>query len=184
MAILFNHCQLKLTLMKSFLKLIAIFTILVSLQSCIVSEKSLYNEETKGNATITKINVPMFIVKPYIKKALREDGESEEVIRLIKKIRKIKVYTVQNASDKMVAHFSRQSFGSNLQELMSVNSKDSKIKIMSAITDSDTMIKDLLITVRDDKELVYVKVLGKFSLDDISRIAELSKKNKDTVANN
>ena len=37
-------------------------------QSCIVSEKSLYNEETKGNATITKINVPMFIVKPYIKK--------------------------------------------------------------------------------------------------------------------
>jgi hypothetical protein len=32
--------------------------------------------------------------------------------------------------------------------------------------------------------LVYVKVLGKFSLDDISRIAELSKKNKDTVANN
>jgi tRNA-2-methylthio-N6-dimethylallyladenosine synthase len=33
--------------MKSFLKLIAIFTILVSLQSCIVSEKSLYNEEIK-----------------------------------------------------------------------------------------------------------------------------------------
>ncbi len=184
MAILFNHCQLKLTLMKSFLKLITIFTILVSLQSCIVSEKSLYNEETKGNATVTKINVPMFIVKPYIKKALREDGESEEVIRLIKKIKKVKVYTVQNASDKMVAQFSRQSFGSNLQELMIVNSKDSKIKIMSAITDSDTMIKDLLITVRDDKELVYVKVLGKFSLDDISRITELSKKNKDTVANN
>ena len=101
--------------MKSFLKLIAIFTILVSLQSCIVSEKSLYNEETKGNATVTKINVPMFIVKPYIKKALREDGESEEVIRLIKKIRKVKVYTIQNASDKMVAQFSRQSFASNLQ---------------------------------------------------------------------
>ena len=103
----------------------------------------------------------MFIVKPYIKKALREDGESEEVIRLIKKIRKVKVYIAQNASDKMINQFSRQSFGSNLQELMSVNSKDSKIKIMSAITDSDTMIKDLLITVRDDKELVYVKVLGK-----------------------
>ena len=78
--------------MKSFLKLIAIFTILVSLQSCIVSEKSLYNEETKGNATVTKINVPMFIVKPYIKKALREDGESEEVIRLIKKIRKVSLH--------------------------------------------------------------------------------------------
>ena len=165
-------------------KFLFILPILFFLQSCFVSEKSLYNQETKDNATITKVNVPMFLVKPYIKKALREDGESEEVIRLIKKIRKVKVYTVQNASDKMINQFSRQSFGSNLQELMSVNSKDSKIKIMSAITDSDTMIKDLLITVRDDKELVYVKVLGKFSLDDISRIAELSKKNKDTVANN
>ena len=165
-------------------KYLLLLPILFFLQSCFVSEKSLYNEETNGKTTVTKINVPMFIVKPYIKKALREDGESEDVIRLIKKIRKVKVYTVQNASDKMMNQFSRQSFGSNLQELMSVNSKDSKIKIMSAITDSDTMIKDLLITVRDDKELVYVKVLGKFSLDDISRIAELSKKNKDNVANN
>ena len=170
--------------MKTAIKTITAILLMISIQSCFVSEKSLYNEEIKGNTTITKVNVPMFLVKPFIKKALKEDGESEEVIRLIKKIRKVKVYTVQNASDKMVAQFSRQSFGSNLQELMSVNSKDSKIKIMSAITDSDTMIKDLLIIVRDDKELVYIKVLGKFSLDDISRIAELSKKNKDTVANN
>ena len=165
-------------------KYLLLLPILFFLQSCFVSEKSLYNEEIKGNTTITKVNVPMFLVKPYIKKALKEDGESKEVINLIRKIKRVKVYTVENATEKMATNFSRQSFGNNLQELMSVNSKDSKIKIMSAITDSDTMIKDLLITVRDDKELVYVKVLGKFSLDDISRIAELSKKNKDTVANN
>ena len=165
-------------------KYLLLLPILFFLQSCFVSEKSLYNEEIKGNTTITKVNVPMFLVKPYIKKALKEDGESKEVINLIRKIKRVKVYTVENATERMARNFSRQSFGSNLQELMSVNSKDSKIKIMSAITDSDTMIKDLLITVRDDKELVYVKVLGKFSLDDISRIAELSKKNKDTVANN
>lgn len=165
-------------------KLLFLLPILFFLQSCFVSEKSLYNEETKGNTTVIKINVPMFLVKPYIKKALREDGESEEVINLIKKIRKVKVYTVENATEKMATQFSRQSFGSNLQELVSVNSKDSKIKIMSAITNSDTVIKDLLITVKDEKDLVYVKVLGKFSMDDIAKIAELSEKNKDTVANN
>ena len=170
--------------MKTAIKIITAILLMISLQSCFVSEKSLYNEEIKGNTTITKVNVPMFLVKPFIKKALKEDGESKEVINLIRKIKRVKVYTVENATEKMATNFSRQSFGNNLQELMSVNSKDSKIKIMSAITDSDTMIKDLLITVRDDKELVYVKVLGKFSLDDISRIAELSKKNKDTVANN
>ncbi|GGP05781.1 hypothetical protein GCM10010992_23230 [Cloacibacterium rupense] len=166
------------------LKYLLLLPILFFLQSCFVSEKSLYNEETKGNATITKVNVPMFLVKPYIKKALREDGESEQVINLIRKIRKVKVYTVENATEKMATQFSRQSFGSNLQELVSVNSKDSKLKIMSAITNSDTVIKDLLITVKDEKDLVYVKVLGRFSMDDIAKIAELSEKNKDSVANN
>ncbi|MBP8061131.1 MAG: DUF4252 domain-containing protein, partial [Cloacibacterium sp.] len=74
-------------------KYLLLLPILFFLQSCFVSEKSLYNEETNGKTTVTKINVPMFLVKPYIKKALREDGESEELINLIKKIRKVKVYT-------------------------------------------------------------------------------------------
>ena len=165
-------------------KYLLLLPILFFLQSCFVSEKSLYNEETNGKTTVTKINVPMFLVKPYIKKALREDGESEDVINLIRKIRKVKVYTVENATEKMATNFSRQSFGNNLQELMSVNSKDSKMKIMSAITNSETEIKDLLITVKDEKDLVYVKVLGKFSMDDIAKIAELSEKNKDNIAKN
>lgn len=165
-------------------KYLLLLPILFFLQSCFVSEKSLYNEETNGKTTVTKINVPMFLVKPYIKKALREDGESEDVINLIRKIRKVKVYTVENATEKMATQFSTQSFGSNLQELVSVNSKDSKMKIMSAITNSETEIKDLLITVKDEKDLVYVKVLGKFSMDDIAKIAELSEKNKETIANN
>ena len=165
-------------------KYLLLLTILFFLQSCFVSEKSLYNEEIKGNTTITKVNVPMFLVKPFIKKALREDGESEDVINLIRKIRKVKVYTVENATEKMAINFSRQSFGNNLQELMSVNSKDSKIKIMSADTNSDKVIKDLLITIKDEKDLVYVKIKGKFSLDDVAKITELSEKNKETIANN
>jgi hypothetical protein len=126
----------------------------------------------------------MFLVKPFIKKAMREDGTSEEVIKLVKKIRKVKVYTVENASEKMIADFSKESFGSNLQEFISVDSKDSKIKILSAETSNPSVIKNLLISVRDNKELVYVKIKGKFSLDDIAKIAELSEKNKDNLAKN
>ncbi len=165
-------------------KYLLLLPFLFFLQSCFVSEKSLYNEEIKGNTTITKVNVPMFLVKPYIKKALKEDGESKEVINLIRKIKRVKVYTVENATEKMATNFSRQSFGSNLQELMSVNSKDSKIKIMSADTNSDKVIKDLLITVKDEKDLVYVKIKGKFSIDDVAKITELSEKNKDNIAKN
>ena len=165
-------------------KYLLLLPFLFFLQSCFVSEKSLYNEEIKGNTTITKVNVPMFLVKPYIKKALKEDGESKEVINLIRKIKRVKVYTVENATEKMATNFSRQSFGNNLQELMSVNSKDSKIKIMSADTNSDKVIKDLLITVKDEKDLVYVKIKGKFSIDDVARLTELSEKNKDNIAKN
>ena len=170
--------------MKTAIKIITAILLMISLQSCFVSEKSLYNEKIKGNTTITKVNVPMFLVKPFIKKALKEDGESKEVINLIRKIKRVKVYTVENATEKMVNNFSRQSFGSNLQELMSINSKDSKIKIMSADTNSDKVIKDLLITVKDEKDLVYVKIKGKFSLDDVAKITELSEKNKETIAKN
>ena len=170
--------------MKTAIKTITAILLMISIQSCFVSEKSLYNEEIKGNTTITKVNVPMFLVKPYIKKALREDGESEDVINLIRKIKRVKVYTVENATEKMATNFSRQSFGNNLQELMSVNSKDSKIKIMSADTNSDKVIKDLLITVKDEKDLVYVKIKGKFSIDDVAKITELSEKNKDNIAKN
>ena len=91
-------------------KYLLLLPILFFLQSCFVSEKSLYNEETNGKTTVTKINVPMFLVKPYIKKALREDGESKEVINLIRKIKRVKVYTVENATEKMATNFSRQSF--------------------------------------------------------------------------
>ena len=165
-------------------KFLFILPILFFLQSCFVSEKSLYNQETKDNATITKVNVPMFLVKPYIKKALKEDGESEEVINLIRKIRKVKIYTVENATDKMIADFSKKSFGANLQEFMSVNSKDSKIKILSAETDDPSLIKNLLISVKDDKDLVYIKVKGKFSLDDIAKIANSVDKNKEKLVEN
>ena len=41
-------------------KYLLILPILFLLQSCIVTQKSLYNQETKDNATVTKVNVPMF----------------------------------------------------------------------------------------------------------------------------
>jgi hypothetical protein len=50
----------------------------------------------------TSINVPMVLAKSYIKKALREEGESEETINLIKKASKIKVLTVENSSQEML----------------------------------------------------------------------------------
>ena len=63
----------------------------MTLQSCIVSQKPNMgffdnpHYDYKG-AQFTSINVPMFLAKPFVKKALRDDGESEELINLIKKV--------------------------------------------------------------------------------------------------
>ena len=95
-------------------KYLLILPILFLLQSCIVTEKSLYNQETKDNATVTKVNVPMFLVKPFIKKAMREDGTSEEVIKLVKKIRKVKVYTVENDLITRLDEFANTAFSLQL----------------------------------------------------------------------
>lgn len=165
-------------------KYLLLLPILFLLQSCIVTQKSLYNQETKDNATVTKVNVPMFLVKPFIKKAMREDGTSEEVIKLVKKIRKVKVYTVENASEKMIADFSKKSLGTDLQEYMSVNSKDSRINILSEETNNPLIIKNLLISIRNNKELVYVKIKGKFSVDDIAKIANSVDKNNGKLVEN
>ena len=68
---------------------ILVFTLFIfSLQSCIVSQKPNMgffdnpHYDYKG-AQFTSINVPMFLAKPFVKKALRDDGESEELINLI-----------------------------------------------------------------------------------------------------
>ncbi len=77
--------------MKKFVLYSLLFVFIFSLQSCIVSRHSnmgffdnpYYNY---NDAQFMSINVPMFLAKPFIKKALKEDGESEELINLVKEI--------------------------------------------------------------------------------------------------
>ena len=87
-----------------------LFLMLIFLQSCFVSQKSLYNEEKNGNATITKVNVPMFLVKPFIKKTLREDGSSEDVINLIKKNQKSEGLRCRKCFRQDGSRFFRKNF--------------------------------------------------------------------------
>lgn len=91
------------------------------MQSCVVSEKpniayfSDSGREFKG-AKFVSINVPLFLAKPYIKKALREDGEDEDLIRLVKKVSKIKVLTVENGDRNMLRDFANYLNNNNYEE--------------------------------------------------------------------
>lgn len=148
------------------------------MQSCIVSEKpniayfSDSGREFKG-ARFVSINVPMFLAKPYIKKALREDGEDEELIRLVKKVSKIKVLTVENGDRKMLRDFANYLNNNNYEEWAMIKHNGDNVNIR--VKQKGDAIKNMMITVNSDKELVFVDVRGNFTADDISRMIASTK---------
>ena len=168
--------------------LIPVALLMLSLQSCIVSSAPkmgfFYNPYYDyGDAKFTSINVPMFLAKPIVKKALREDGESEELINLIKKVSDVKVMTVENGNKEMLGDFAKYLTSNNFEEWMTVRKADETVNFQAK--KSGDVIKKLFITVHSGKELVFVDVSGRFTADDISRIINYSEKKdvKKLVAN-
>ncbi len=136
-----------------------------------------FNQDNYDNkdAKFTSINVPMFLAKPIVKKALEDDGENEELIGLIKKISDIKVMTVENGNELMVADYAKYLTNNNYEEWMTVRKEKETIKFQAKQKGEE--IRKLLITIASGTDLVYVDISGKFTADDISRIINYSEKN-------
>jgi uncharacterized protein YggU (UPF0235/DUF167 family) len=144
------------------------------MQSCIVSGRpnmayfSDSGNDFKG-ARFASINVPMFLAKPVIRKALREDGkDNEEIIQLIKKVSKIKVLTVENGDPKMLKDFANYLNDNNYEDWATIKHDGDNVNIR--VKQKGDAIKNMLITVNSDKELVFVDVKGNFTADDISKM--------------
>ncbi|MDW9379725.1 DUF4252 domain-containing protein [Chryseobacterium sp. JV558] len=144
------------------------------LQSCIVSEKpnidffqnSKY--DFKG-ARFASINVPTALAKSYIKKALREDGESEETINLVKKTSKIKVLTVTNGSKEMLNDYTQYLNDNHYEEWATIKHDGDNVNIR--VKQEGDAIKNMLITVgSNNNDMVFVDVKGNFTPDDISKM--------------
>ena len=157
------------------------FAVLIfTMQSCIVSQKpnmGFFDNPyyDYGGAQFTSINVPMFLAKPIVKKALREDGESEELINLIKKVSDVKVMTIENGNSEMVADFAKYLKKDNYEEWMTVKKEKETINFQAKQKGEE--IRRLMITIASGSELVLVDVSGKFTADDISRLINYSEKN-------
>lgn len=154
---------------------ITLFSLLVigTLQSCIVSEKPNMDffSDTSYNfkeAKFTSFNVPLLLAKPYIKKALREDGESEELISLIKKVSKIKVLTVENGSKEMLNDYAKFLNNNHYEDWATIKHNGENVNLR--VKQKGDAIQNMLITVNSDKELVFVDVKGSFTPDDISKM--------------
>lgn len=174
--------------MLKFIYIIILAIVGFFLQSCMVSQKKVHtdffdNPGFKENSTFVSINVPTFLAKSYVKNALREDGESQEVIDLIKKISDVKVLIVESSKMPFKAEFQKYLDNNNYEEWMSVKQQGNLISLNAKQTDD--IIKRMIITVRDDNdETIFVDVKGKFSQDDISKIINATEKNKIKIHRN
>lgn len=158
------------------------------LQSCMVSQNKVHtdffdNPGFKESSTFVSINIPTFLAKSYVKNALREDGESQEVIDLIKKISDVKVLLVESSKTPIKAEFQNYLSNNNYEEWMSVKQQGNLISLNAKQTDD--IIKRMIITVNDDNDQsIFVDVKGKFSPDDISKIINATEKNKIKIHRN
>lgn len=166
--------------MKNFYIFSVFAFILLSLQSCMVSQRPKIaffdnpHYDYKG-AEFMSVNVPMFLAKPIVKKALRKEDGNEALIGLIKKISDIKILTVENGNQEMLTDFTKYLSNNSFQEWMTVK-KDTETLNFQAKQNGD-VIRRLMIYVKSDDELVLVDVSGKFTPDDISQIINYSEKN-------
>jgi hypothetical protein len=119
-------------------------------------------------AKFVSINVPMFLAKPYIKKALREDGEDEELINLVKKVSKIKVLTVENGDRTMLKEYAKYLNDNDYEDWATIKHDGDNVNVR--VKQKGESIKNMLITVNSDKDLVFVDVKGNFTADDISKM--------------
>ena len=157
--------------MKNISTLILLSIIAITTQSCIVSTNAkteyLKNIDYKDkNSRIITVNVPLLLTKPFIKSALRKDGESKEVIALVKKIKK--VITVENPKLGTVNSLKSKLNNYDFEEWMTIKHNGENVNIN--VQQKDDIINKLLLIVNSNEELVMIDVKAKIKADELSQL--------------
>lgn len=156
--------------------------VMLTMQSCYVkpgSNMSFVNRSVAGQeAEIVSIKVPMFLVKPFIRKELQE--EDDELLRLaMKKIKSVKLTALSNAqnNERIQENFKRFLRNEGMEEYASIVSDGERITINGQMN-KDKIEKLMLGVSSKDGEHVFIEVKGKFSIDDIAQALNSYEKNK------
>jgi hypothetical protein len=151
--------------------LFALFFML--LQSCMVSSKPNIDYFNNANvkyskAQFTSVNVPLFLAKPMIRKALKEESreDSNQLRNLISKISKVKILTVENGETELVSNYAKYLTDNNYEDWMSIKHEGENVNIKAQ--QYGNVIKKLMLTVNSGKDLVFIDIRGKFTPQDIS----------------
>lgn len=153
-------------------------------------------QDTDGVTSI-KIAKPMFRLLGNLN---IEDADLKKIKPLINKVNSLKILVVDkpdfNNKDSIVAYNNFQKVQKlmlsaleklNYEELMTVNSKDNKIKFLAANTASN-VLDNLLLSINGKDSNVLMMLDGKISMDDVSNLVndvqEKTQKQAPVVENN
>ena len=167
--------------LKFILKTVFFVHLFFILQSCMVSSKPNIDyfqgaDSSNSKAEFTSINLPLFLAKPMIRKALREDNDedSKQISNLISKISKVKILTVENGETELVKNFSKYLMDNNYEDWMSIKHDGQNVNIKAQ--QNGDYIKKLMLTVNSGNDLVFIDIRGKFTPDDISNLINAANK--------
>lgn len=146
---------------------------IVFLSSCVISKHSnmnfVKNRQIDKDAEVMAVSVSTLLARPIIKNALAEEGEDEQLMKLLTKVRGVKVLTIENQKDfskinEKVSHYLDKK---NYEEWMSINSDEDFV--VFHVKKKKENIKRLFLTVTsEDGDGVFVRLKGKFPVDGIA----------------
>lgn len=163
-------------------KLIILFTFLFAFANISAQKEKLDQlferyQETEGVTSI-KIAKPMFNM---LNKLNINDSELDQIKPLLSKINGLRILVVEKPEAETVAdgksllfHNLQADINSSIknmkyEELMTVNSKDNKIKFLSADATND-ILDNLLLSINSEDNTVLMMLDGKISMDDVNKL--------------
>ena len=158
--------------MKQLFKIVGVIAMVLLLNSCIVvskrSNSGYFDAYNAKGAEFTSINLPVYLIKPFIGKTLYQDEDRQEVENVLKKISKVKVTTVQNVNKAMLHDYTQYLKRNNFTDWVSINRDGQRINIQAQQKGDD--IRKLMLVVSGSEEMVFIDIKGLFKPDDISRM--------------
>lgn len=123
-------------------------------------------EEAKGVTSI-KIAKPMFKLLENLK---IEDEDLKKVKSLTNTINSIKILIIEDSASYVPSEFLAAIKNLRYEELFTLSRSGSKIKFLADNTTGKT-ISNLVLSITDEKQNIFMHLDGKLNMDDISNLA-------------
>lgn len=161
--------------MKNFI----IAIVLVLFSTSVFSQNALDKFNDRDEITAVVVNKKMFDLMSNVK-VDASDKETQQYMKLIKKLDNLKVYTTTNqkAALDMKATADKYIKTVGLEELMKINEGGKNIRIVAKSGSGDTMIRELLMFIEGgnrDNETVLMSLTGNFYLNEIAVLTDKMK---------